>query len=123
MSNVKPGDLAVIVARGKNNGRIVRVLRLAQLGDLLPGNTKPLKIKGPITWVVESMGSPLHCRTVNLKTGKTVTWLMSMIKFTDDIYLRRLQDTDKPDEMLAIAVPVQFLHQPQPKEIPDVIQA
>lgn len=109
MANVKPGDLAVIIGTKLGNaGRIVRVLREGIPGDRLPGRPKgvgPLgeEARRPV-WVVESQGSPLNCRSVSGKVK-----CQSAVKFVYDGALRRIVDTDQPDEMLAIAVPVQFL--------------
>lgn len=58
--NCKPGDLAVIVARSKNYGRIVSVLR-PYAGEDINGSEYHVQA-GVKYWVVEAVGAPLIVR-------------------------------------------------------------
>ena len=61
MSNVKAGDLAIVVGPGKNIGLIVEVLsRVARGGNLLPDGNVHVSFGTRLEWITKAVGGPVR---------------------------------------------------------------
>lgn len=100
MSNVKPGDRAIVIKSicGFNFGKVVLVIEEYD-GRPLPPRNVPYKTEGPeLCWIVESLGGPFtitRCDS-NRISGTT------MVAVFADTNLRRLdppEDTPVQDSL------------------------
>ncbi len=58
MSNVKAGDLAIVVNAYVNEGRIVEVLEIAPTGTFDVDGCRYLNPNGSLAWIVKFIGGP-----------------------------------------------------------------
>lgn len=92
--NCKPGDMAVTVnmLSPDRNGIIVNVLRRYNEGEIVSGviwNTE-----GSISWVCESIGSPISYGNKFTKSG------LAMVRPISDDRLRPIRPDETPEQSL-----------------------
>lgn len=106
MTNVVPGDKAVVIRATNPRNLFKIVLVVEQISPISVAGTMVYDVAGNlviarpddgVAWVVESLGSPF---IATRKNGKEVS---AMIAPCADKCLRPLRDTDSPDEALLIA--------------------
>ena len=107
MSNVRPGQLAIVVNREvlpENNGKIVKVIEEIRSGNPFPGPGGGIfwgsLDRGPF-WIVESMGTPIVFNAWTQQFGAFP--MAQMVATFPDRNLRPLLDTDGEDEMVTRA--------------------
>lgn len=89
MSNVKPGDRAIVVksVSGPNLGKVVLVVEEYD-GRVLAPVTTPYDTKGyNLCWIVESLGTPF---VLPQRRGQAP--ILAQVSVGPDVHLRRLDD-------------------------------
>lgn len=104
MANVKAGDTAAVIS-GFASGAIVKVLREFGEGELSPQGRR-VRTGGLLTWLVESLGSPLKTGISRKGASTPYRFEHLPVRPITDRHLRRLVDTDGEDEMLALTPPL-----------------
>lgn len=104
MANVRAGDTAVVIS-GRASGAIVKVLREFGEGELSPQGHH-VRTYGLLTWLVESLGSPLKTGIYRKGASTPHRFEHLPVRPITDRRLRRLFYTEGEDEMLALAPPL-----------------
>lgn len=90
MSNVKPGDRAIVIKSESGNlGKIVLVIEKYDGRGMPPDNLPYLVAKHELNWIVESLGAPFNIRNTLTPLG------VAGVGVCADGQLRRL---DPPEE-------------------------